>query len=173
MAHHQIKYTQPIGWVYFLLLPDDLCFGLLFIAAVDDGDYCLGQIDEGEAGGGVAVEGHGRALVAIVADALNEGNLCQQGHVHLLGKALATFLTKDVILVLGKLGGGEPRHVLNLSQDGHVDLLVAIHIDTLTGIGKGYLLWGRHDDGSRDGERLQQRKMDIAGAWRGVEDEVI
>ena len=59
---------------------------------------------------------------------------------HLLGKLLAAFLSEDIITVLRQLGRGEPRHILDESEDGHVDLFVAIHIDTLAGIGESYLL---------------------------------
>ena len=34
-----------------LFLSDDFGLGLLFVAAVDDGDNGLGEVDEGEAGG--------------------------------------------------------------------------------------------------------------------------
>ena len=154
-------------------MSDDFRLGLFFVAAVDNGDNGLGEVDEGEAGGGVARKGGGGACVAIVADALNEGDLGEQGYLHLLGELLAAFLAEDVIAVLGQFGGGEPRHVLDEAEDGHVDLLVAIHVDSLAGVGEGDLLGSGDDDGSGDGEGLQQREMDVAGAWRGVEDEIV
>ena len=55
----------------------DLGSWLLFVAAVDDGDDGLCQIDEGQAGGGVATEGGGGACITIVADALYERDLSQ------------------------------------------------------------------------------------------------
>ena len=78
----------------------DLGLRLLAVAAVDDGDDSLRQVDEGEAGGRVAVEGGRSAVVAVVADALYERDLRQQGHVHLFCQLLATFFAKDIIFVL-------------------------------------------------------------------------
>ena len=147
-------------------MSDDFRLGLFLVAAVDNGDNGLGEVDEGEAGGRVAREGCGGACIAIVADALNEGDLGEQGYLHLLGELLAAFLAEDVIAVLGQFGWGEPCHVLDESEDGHVDLLVAVHVDALAGVGEGDLLGGGDDDGSGDGEGLQQREMDVAGAWR-------
>ena len=139
--------------VFFLCLSlfhaDDFRLGLLLVAAVDDGDDGLGEIDEGQTGGGVAAKGCGGACVAVVADALYERDLCQQGHVHLFGQLL------DIILVVGQFGGGEPCHILDETEDGHIDLLIAVHIDAFAGIGQSYLLRGGHDDGSRDGQRLE------------------
>ena len=136
-------------------LADDLGLGALFVAAVDDGDDGLGEIDEGQTGGGVAAKGCGGACVAVVADALYERNLRQQGNVHLFSQLLAAFLAEDVVLVFGQFGGGEPCHILDETEDGHIDLLIAVHIDAFAGIGQSYLLRGGHDDGSRDGQRLE------------------
>ena len=123
-----------------LFLPNDLGLGLFFITTIDNGNHCLREIDEGEACSRVAGEGCWGAGIAVVADALNERYLGEQRYLHLLGKLLAAFLTEDLITVLRQLGRGEPRHILDESEDGHVDLFVAIHIDTLAGIGKSYLL---------------------------------
>lgn len=65
--------------------PYNLGLGLLTVASVEDGNYRLGQVDEGQSRGGFAAEGGGSALVATVADALYERYLSQQGYLHLLG----------------------------------------------------------------------------------------
>ena len=152
---------------------DDFRLGLFLVSAVDDGDDSLGKVDEGEARGCVAAEGGGGAGITIVADALHKGDLGEQGDVHLFSEVLAAFLTEDVVFVLGQLGRGKPSHIFDEAEDGHVDLLVAVHVDAFAGVGEGYLLGRRDDDGSRDGERLEERQMDVAGARRRVEDEVV
>ena len=60
---------------FLLFHPNDLGFGLFFVATVRDRDNGLGEVDESQACGGVAAEGSGRACVAILADALYERNL--------------------------------------------------------------------------------------------------
>ena len=67
----------------------------------------------------------------------------------------------------------EPCHVLHQSQDGHIDLLVLVHVDTLACVSQSHLLGRAHDDGPRDGQRLHEGEVDVAGAGRRVEDEVV
>ena len=133
----------------------------------------LGQVDEGQSCGSLAAKRCRFTTIATVADALNKRNLCQKGHVHLLCKFLTTFLAKDVVFVLRQFSRGEPCHVLNESEDGHVHLFVAIHIDTLASICQGHLLRGRNDDSTSDGEGLQKGQMNVGSAWRSVEDEIV
>lgn len=109
----------------------------------------------------------------MVADVLYDGNLSQQGDVHLLGQLLDALLAEEEVLLVGMLGWREPSHVFYQAEDGHVDLLVLIHINTLACIRKSHLLWGADDDGTRDGERLHEGEVDVAGAGRCIEDEVV
>lgn len=67
-----------------LMGADNLGGGLLAVATVDNGDYGLGQIQEGETGHGVT-QGCGLALITAVADALHKGYLSQKGNAKLLG----------------------------------------------------------------------------------------
>ena len=97
----------------------------------------------------------------------------QQRHLHLFGQPLHAFAAKEVIAVFGKFGGGEPRHVFHQSQDGHVHLLIAVHVNALACIGQCHGLRGADDDGSRDGQVLEQREVDVGSAGRRVEDEVV
>ena len=60
-------------------------FGVALFGLADDG-FC--QLAESDARHGVAVDGGGLALVAALADALHNGDLGQQGHLHFLGQAL-------------------------------------------------------------------------------------
>ena len=146
---------------------------MLAIALIDNRHHGLGQIDEGQSGGGVAAEGSWFAAVTAVADALNQRYLCQQGHVHFLGQLLAAFLAEDIVAVLRQFGRREPCHVLDKSQDRHVDLLVAIHVNSLACIGQRHLLGRADDNGTRDGQRLQQCQVDIRGTRGCVQDKVV
>ena len=98
--------------VFFLCLSlfhaDDFRLGLFLVAAVDDGDDSLGEVDESEARSCVAAEGGGGAGITIVADALHKRNLGKQGDFHLLSEVLAAFLAEDIVFVLRQFGGGKP-----------------------------------------------------------------
>ena len=86
---------------------------------------------------------------------------------------LAALLAEDVVFVLRQFGWREPSHVLDQSEDGHIHLLVAVHVDTLAGISQRHLLRGRYDDGTRDGQGLKQGQVDVTGSRRCVEDKII
>ena len=97
--------------------------------------YGGGKLEEGTTGQGLGVERYGGALVATLADALHDGNLSKQGYLQLLGQLFAALFAEEVVAVLGQFGRGEPGHVLHQTKDGHVDLLVGVHIHSLAGIG--------------------------------------
>ena len=111
--------------------------------------------------------------VAALTDALHERNLCEQRDIELFSQFLAALLAEDVVFVFWQFGRSKPCHVLHHSEDGHVHLVVAIHVDTLAGVGEGNALRSAHNHGSRDGEGLEQSEMDVAGARRRVEDEIV
>ena len=81
--------------------------------------------------------------------------------MHLFCQLLTAFLPEDIVSVFGQFGGCKPCHVLNEAEDGHIHLLIPVHIDTLAGISQRHLLWCRYDDGTSDGQRLEQRQVDI------------
>ena len=107
------------------------------------------------------------------ADALNDRNLGKQWHVHLLGEILATLLTEDIILVLRQLSRSKVSHIFDKTEDRHIHLIILIHVNTLSCIGKRHLLRSTYDHRTRDGECLEQGKMNVTGARRSIEDEVI
>ena len=113
------------------------------------------------------------ATISPVADALYDGDLREYGNAKLFGQSCGTFAPENVVTIVGQFGGREPCHVFYEAEDGNVDFLVAIHIDSLAGIGKCHFLWGAYDDSSRDGERLQEGEMNIARARRRVDDEIV
>ena len=71
-----------------------------------------GKLQESLPVGALGMQGYGLSVIAALADALNDGNLREQGHVHLLGKARDAALSEDVVFVVGKFFGCKPRHVL-------------------------------------------------------------
>ena len=147
--------------------------GQLLVAYVDARDHGLGQVDEGLPRSGVDVQRSRLTFVTVIADALHKGNLGQQRHTHLLSQLLTTVLAEDVIFIVGQFSRRKPCHVLHQSEDRYVDFVVGIHVDTLTCIGQRHMLRRRDDDGSRDGQRLEQREMDVGCAWRRVEHKVV
>ena len=62
-------------------------------------------------------------------------------------------------------------HVLDDSEHGHVDLLE--HLEALAGVGQRDVLRRRDDHGARDRHALRERELDVAGAGRHVDDEVV
>ena len=56
---------------------------------------------------------------------------------------------------------------------GTFTLLVHVHVDALARIGECDLLRCGDDDGSCDAEGLDEGEVNVAGARRGVEDEVV
>ena len=67
----------------------------------------------------------------------------------------------------------EPCHVLHQPEDGHVYLLVAVHVDAFAGVGQRYLLGRADNDGPGDGNGLDERKVNVGSAGRRVEDEIV
>ena len=62
-------------------------------------------------------------------------------------------------------------HVLDDAEHGHVDLLE--HLEALAGVGERDVLRRGDDDGARDRHALRERELDVAGAGRHVDHEVV
>ena len=62
-------------------------------------------------------------------------------------------------------------HVLDDAEHRHRNLLE--HLQPLAGVGERDVLGSRHDDGSRDRHSLRERQLNVAGAGRHVDDQVI
>ena len=62
-------------------------------------------------------------------------------------------------------------HILNHAEDRDADLLK--HLQALAGVEQGDVLRCGDDDGAGDRHLLRQRQLDIAGAGRHVDDQVI
>ena len=138
--------------------------------AVDNG---LRKLTESLSRDGSAICGNGLACVTAFADALNEWNLAQQRQTKLFGQLLAAIAAENVVTVLREFSRCEPGHVLYEAENGYADFFVLVHVNTLASICKGHLLGSAHDDGSSDVELLKKCEMNVAGAWRRVNDEVV
>lgn len=152
---------------------DYLCgrkFGVALFGLADD-SFC--QLAESDARHGVVVDGGGLAFVSALADALHDGDLGQQGHLHFLCQTFYTFPAEEVVAILRQFGRGKPCHVFDQSEDGHVHLVVAVHVDALARVGQGDGLRGGDDDGAGDGEGLQEGEVDVARAGRRVKNKVV
>jgi len=133
----------------------------------------LSKAEECLTGDGINLGSSRRTIITTLADALNDRNLGEQRHIHLLGEILATLLAKDIILVLRQLGRRKISHILNKSEDRHIHLIILIHVNTLSRIGKRHLLRSTYNHCTGDGECLEQSKMNIACARRRIKDKVI
>ena len=63
------------------------------------------------------------------------------------------------------------RHVLDDAEDRHADLLE--HLDALPGVDQGDVLRRRHDHRAGERHPLRERQLDVAGAGRQVDDQVV
>ena len=99
--------------------------------------------------------------------------MSDERYVEFLSEVLASVLAKDVVFVLRQFGRSEPSHVFDESEDRHINLVVGVHVDAFAGIGERHLLRRADDDCTSDVESLDEGKVDVACAWRGVEDEVV
>ena len=151
----------------------NLGWSLLGISAVHYRHDTLGEAQESLTGDGIHLGSSRRTIITTLADALNDRNLGKQWHVHLLGEILATLLTEDIILVLRQLGRSKVSHVLDKTEDRYIHFIILIHVNTLSCIGKRHLLRSTYDHRTRDGECLEQGKMNVTGARRSIKDEVI
>ena len=119
---------------------NNLGWSLLGISAVHHRYYALGKAEESLTGNGINLGSSRRTIITTLADALNDRNLGEQRHIHFLGEVLATLLTKDIIFVLRQLGRRKVSHILDKSEDRHIHLIILIHVNTLSRIGKRHLL---------------------------------
>ena len=56
--------------------------------------------------------------------------------------------SENIVTIVGQLGGSEPGHVLDQSQDRNVHFLVAEHMYPPYDIGQSHPLGSRDDQGS-------------------------
>jgi hypothetical protein len=86
------------------------------------------------------------------------------------GTSLRAALAEDVLGVAA-LRADVDRHVLDDAHDRHADLLE--HLEALARVDQRDVLRRRHDDGAGDRHLLRERELDVAGAGRHVDDQVV
>src|SRR5712675_1368340 len=72
---------------------------------------------------------------------------------------------------LGAVGAGERAHIFYYTEDFDVDL--AKHFDGFADVGEGYGGGRGYYDRAGDCYGLDQRQLDVAGAGREIDDEMV
>ena len=151
----------------------NLCRRLLSISLFGLCHHVASQVHKGHAGDGVLIKGSRCSCIAAFTNALYDRNLSQQRYVQFFCQTFGTFLAEQVILVVRKFGRSEPSHVFYQAEDRHVHLVVGVHVDALACIGQSHLLRGADNHRSRNGQGLEQSQVDVTGARRGIQHEII
>ena len=89
--------------------------------------------------------------------------------MQLFRQLFATIATKDIILILRQFGRREPSHILDKTQYGHIDFLVAEHIHPLACISQCDGLRCCNNNSSGQLQGLYQRQVDITCSGRQVD----
>ena len=76
---------------------DNFGWSLLGISAVHHRHDALGKAQESLTGDGINLGSSRRTIITTLADTLNDRNLGEQRHIHLLGEVLATLDRKSVV----------------------------------------------------------------------------
>ena len=114
-----------------------------------------------------------RSFVAALADRLYERDFAEQRYMEFFRQTFAAAVTEDIILVVRQFGGCEIRHILDESEYGDIDFVVGEHIHAFACIDECNVLWRGHHDSAGELERLDECKMDIRGARRQVDEEIV
>ncbi len=122
------------------------------------------------AGGGFAEAGYGFAGVAADADAGIDFDFAEDGNAVADG-GFGAFAVAENIYGLAAVRARERAHVLDDAKDFDVDLTE--HFDGFADVGKGDGGRRGDDDRAGDGDRLDERELDVAGAGREVNEQVI
>jgi hypothetical protein len=112
----------------------------------------------------------GTTAVGLLADADVERQLPEQCDAVLGGHAGAAAGAEDRLLVPA-VGADVRAHVLDHAEHGNRDFLE--HPEALAGVEQRDVLRGRDDHRPAHRDALGQRELDVAGAGRHVDDEVV
>ena len=113
---------------------------------------------------------HGPPVVASDTDRRIDGNSPEERHSQLGGGLLRATFGKDVGLMVA-MGTDEPAHVLHEPQ--HRDVHLVEHRLRLDGVGQGHVLRRGHYHRAADADLLRDGELDVAGAGRQIEDQVV
>ncbi|KAG0192387.1 hypothetical protein DFQ28_009340 [Apophysomyces sp. BC1034] len=119
----------------------------------------------------VRVGGHSRASsVGLLANADVQRQAAEQWHIILPADALAAAGAEDMLGVAA-MGADMDAHVLNNAQDRHADLLE--HLQALSRVEQRNVLRRRDDHRAGHRHALRERKLNVPGARRQVDDQVV
>ncbi len=134
------------------------------------GDIAGHRVHAGGARSIFAKRGDGLPGITADADLRVDFNFAEEGDVEGLGEARAFAVAEDVNALFA-MRAGEVAHVFDDAEDFDVDL--AEHFDGLADVGEGHDGRRSDQDCAVDGSGLDQGKLDVAGARREVDDEVV
>src|SRR3569833_1630539 len=112
----------------------------------------------------------GLADVGLLANFDIERQRTQKSHAILLRHALAAALAEDVFGVTA-FAADMNAHVLDDAEHRYFDLLE--HLKALAGVEQGNVLRCGDDHRAAHRDALRQRKLNVAGAGRQIDDEII
>jgi len=94
-----------------------------------------------------------------------DGELAEQRDPEALRFTFAATAAEDVVsLVIRRRN--EIAHVFNQSEHGNIDLFK--HGGGLARIDQRHFLWRRDNDGAGKSDGLNDRQLNVAGAWRQI-----
>ena len=108
--------------------------------------------------------------IRLLANVDVERKPAQERHVVIGAHLLAAALSEDRLRVPA-IRADMHAHVLDDAHDGHTHLVE--HLEPLARIDQRNVLRCGHDHGAGYGHLLRERELDVAGAGRHVDDEVI
>ena len=126
-------------------------------------------VDLGDGGVGGLHLG-GAAAIHSFAHGQAQGQLAQQRHAEAFGQRLAAVLAENG-LVVAAAAANVHRHVFQHAENGDVDF--AEHVHGFARVDQGDVLRGGNHDGAGNGDFLRQGELDIAGAGRQVDEQVV
>ena len=109
----------------------------------------------------------GKTAVRCLANPDVERNLAQEGDPQPGGLLPRTAVGEDFRAVSAGRAG-EVAHVLDNPENGNVHL--AEHVESLAGVDERQILWCGDDHGAGERRPLGERKLDIAGPRRQIDD---
>ena len=133
--------------------------------------YVAGHGEDAFAAGGVfAHGGYGLAAVAADTDLRIDFDFAEEWDAEELGHAAAFAVAEDVDAAIA-MGAGEVTHIFDDAENFHVNL--AEHFDGFAHVGERDDSGRGDDDGTCDGDALNESELYVTGAGREIDDEVI
>ncbi len=112
----------------------------------------------------------GLAVIHGLADGQRQGQLSEQGNVQGFCQLFAAVAAENSFVVAA-LAANVNRHIFQHAEDGDIDLLE--HIHGFAGINQGDVLRSGHDHRAGNRNFLGQCELNVAGAGRQVDKQVV